>query len=156
MTKNLMRRIKDTIRRRLKNLELEEGIKVSLRLKREKWKFISELVETLNDSTIYVVKGYSLMLDIVLPTYSGKVLMIPFYISYNTYSVPKPYFARHLEEYVKDKKAKLLIQASFSLNSAEKKYNEFLKQKGLKGNKHTKKIIFALDESEYSLVEYTI
>jgi len=153
---DLIKKLKDGIRRKLKSFEIEEGIKVSLRLKRDRWSFIKELVEYLDDSTIYAVKGYSILSDIVLPTYSGKTLVIPFFISYRSYSVTKPYFARHFLEYVKDGKAKLLIRGSFSLNSAEKKYNEFLKLKGLEGVEHPKKVIFTLDDNEYKLVEYLV
>ncbi len=157
MTEKLMKRIKSAIRRRLKNLELEEGIKVSLKLGREKWDFIREIVDALNGSTIYVVKGYTLIIKILLLTPSGRILTVPFFISYSTYSVPKPYFVDYLREVVEDKKSKLLIQASFSLNSAENRYVEFLRQKGLiERNECPQKIVFTLEESEYKLFEYLV
>jgi len=160
MTEKLIKTIKRTIRRRLKVFEFEEGIKLSLRLKKEKWEFVRELVEALNKSTIYIVKGYTLISDIVLPTPSGRILVLTFYISSTTYSAPKPslrHFNKLLEERFKVKEPKFLIQFTFSLNSADAKYREFLMQKGLaQGDEYPREISFDIDKSEYELVEYLV
>jgi hypothetical protein len=157
MSENLIRRIKNAIRRRLKAFELEEGISLSLQLKKERWDFIIELLEHLNKNTIYLVKGYTLMCDILIPLHSGKLLKLSFFISYDGYSVHKPYFDRYWEIYRKIKEPTLIIEPSFSLNSARNKYNEFVRLKGLtEENEYLSEIIFTLDESEYKLIEFLV
>jgi hypothetical protein len=149
----LIERTKKAIRRRLKKFELESGINLSLRLKKEKWVFIQELIEFLNKNTIYLDKGYTLIISILIPTLSGRLLVLQFFISFNGYSVRNPYFSN----YIKSKKPTLVIEPSFLSNSARAKYNEFVKQKGLvQGDEYLREIVFTLDKSEYKLFEYLI
>jgi hypothetical protein len=153
----MIERVKKSIRRRIKNLEFESGISLSLRLKKERWDFIRELTEFLNKNILYLVKGYTLMISVVFPTPSGKSLVVQFFISSDGYSVRKPYFDRYYRDYVKIKEPILIIEPSFSLNSAKAKYNEFVRQKGLaQGDEYLREIVFPLNESEYKLFEYLI
>jgi hypothetical protein len=154
-TKKIVEKVKRTIRRRLKIFEIEKGISVSLKIKKEKWDFICELAKELDSYTLYPHKGYTITSQILLPTPSRKALNITFHISYYGYSVPYPvfdwYWTQHLKEPI------LLIKPSFSLNSAKDKYYKFLRKMGLvKGNDYLTEIKFKLDESEYKLVEYIV
>jgi hypothetical protein len=154
MTEKLIRRIKKSIKRRLEFLETEKGIKLSLSLKKERWAFLLELAEELNNSTIYPVKGYTITSQILLPTPSKKALSLTFHLSQDGYSVPYPvfdwYWTQHLKEPI------LLIKPSFTLNSARSKYYKFLRKKGLAKGEYPQEIIFSLDKSEYKLIEYLI
>jgi hypothetical protein len=155
MTEKLIKRAKRTLKRRLETLENEKGVKLSLKLKKERWGFICELAKELNNSTLYLHKGYTITSQILLLTPSKRALNITFHISSNGYSVPYPvfdwYWTQHLKEPI------LLIKPSFSLNSAKDKYYKFLRKMGLvKGNDYLTEIKFKLDESEYKLVEYIV
>jgi hypothetical protein len=155
MTEKLIKRAKRTLKRRLETLETEKGVKLSLKLKKERWDFICELAKELNNSTLYPHKGYTITSQILLLTPSQKALNVTFHISSDGYSVPYPvfdwYWTQHLKESI------LLIKPSFMLNSAKDKYYKFLRKRGLvKGNDYPTEIKFKLDKSEYELVEYVI
>jgi hypothetical protein len=155
MTEKLIKRTKRTLKRRLETLETEKGVKLSLKLKKERWDFICELAKELNNSTLYPHKGYTITSQILLLTPSQKALKVTFHISSDGYSVPYPvfdwYWTQHLKEPI------LLIQPSFMLNSAKDKYYKFLRKKRLVGgNDYPTEIKFTLDESEYDLVEYLV
>jgi hypothetical protein len=150
----LLEGVKKAIGEELKAFELKEGIRLSLRLKKERWDFISELMEFLNKSTTSPVKGYNLMVNISLPIpSSGDLLIVQFFVSSDSYDVSEPYFI----DYMKDEKAILIIEPYFSLDSAKVKYDEFVRQKGLaKENESLWEIVFTLEENEYELFEYLV
>ncbi len=155
MTEKLIRRIKRTIKRRLANLEIEKGISLSLKLKKERWDFICELIEKLNESTIYLSRGYTITSKILLPTPSKKVLILTFFISSDGYSVPHPSFdwfeAQRLKEPV------MFITTFCMLERSKNRYYQFLRDKGLARKRYyPMEIKFTLDKSEYELFEYLI
>ena len=155
MTEKLIKRTKRTLKRRLETLETEKGVKLSLKLKKERWNFICELAKELNNSTLYPHKGYTITSQILLLTPSQKALNVTFHISSDGYSVPYPvfdwYWTQHLKEPI------LLIKPSFMLNSAKDKYYKFLRKRGLvEGDDYPTEIKFKLDKSEYELVEYLV
>jgi len=155
MTEKLIKRAKRTLKRRLEKLETEKGVKLSLKLKKERWDFICELAKELNNFTLYPYEGYTITSQILLLTPSQKALNVTFHISSHGYSVPYPvfdwYWTQHLKESV------LLIKPSFMLNSAKDKYYKFLRKRGLvRGSDYPTEIKFNLDKSEYELVEYII
>jgi hypothetical protein len=155
MTEKLIKRAKRTLKRRLETLENEKGVKLSLKLKKERWDFICELAKELNNSTLYPHKGYTITSQILLLTPSKRALNITFHISSNGYSVPYPvfdwYWTQHLKEPV------LLIKPSFMLNSAKEKYYNFLRKGGLvREDDYLTEIKFSLDKGEYELVEYLV
>ena len=156
-SKKIVERVKKTIRRKIKVFETEKGISLSLKLKKERWDFISELLNELNNSTIYLNRGYTITSRVLLPTPSQKVLNLTFHISSNGYSVPYPVFDRYWAEYIKIKEPVLLITPAFALNSIKDRYYKFLRERGLvKENKYPTELKFKLDKSEYELVEYLI
>jgi hypothetical protein len=152
-TKKTVERVKRTIRRRLKVFEYEKGISLFLKLKKERWDFICELVKKLNESTIYLGRGYTITSRILLPTPSKKVLSITFFISSDGYSVPYPSF--DWLESQRRKEPVMVITTFCMLERAKNRYHQFLREKGLaKERFYPLEIVFKLHESEYNLVEY--
>jgi hypothetical protein len=154
-TKKMLEKVKRTIKRRLKAFEIERGISLSLKLKKERWDFICELIKKLNESTIYLGRGYTITSRILLPTPSKKVLGITFFISSDGYSVPYLSFdwleAKRLEKPV------MIITTFCMLERAKNRYYQFLKEKGLAEKGHyPMEIRFNLYEGEYELIEYLI
>lgn len=168
-TKEILEWIEEDLNKALEKLEADKGIKLSLKLGKDRWNLFERLISEFQD---YDSKDIYLNFKLSFPLFSGKSLAIAIEV-YNdeNYVVKDPKIEGYIDSPNNLKVANLLISANldygyfFSRDTEQEYFSALLFLKKLGFNICHDEVLkvyyypfieFKLRKNEYKLVEYVI